>query len=76
MNIQATSGVASKAKLTRPQCPRCGSIVLMAARAAFNPSGRIRHTWSCEECAHEFVTSISMVGASPDLRPRANAGRL
>jgi hypothetical protein len=42
----------------RPKCPRCGSIALVAARSAFNPNGRIRHTWSCDDCGNEFVTSI------------------
>jgi len=44
----------------RPKCPRCGSVLLMAEESAFNLRGRIRHAWSCEECAYEFVTSIPL----------------
>jgi transposase-like protein len=42
----------------RPKCPRCGSVLLIAEESAFNLRGRIRHAWSCDHCAHEFVTSI------------------
>ena len=66
MNIQIAYGVAaSKAELMRPQCPRCGSLVLMAERAAFDPDGCIRNTWSCDDCGHEFVTSIGMQEQQP-----------
>jgi len=58
MNIQTAYATPSKAKLMRPKCPSCGSTVLMAERAAFDPSGCIRHAWSCDECGHEFATSI------------------
>ena len=44
----------------RPKCPRCGSVLLIAEESAFNLRGRIRHAWSCDECAHEFVTSIAL----------------
>ena len=45
---------------SRPKCPRCGSVLLIAEASAFNLTGRIRHAWSCDECAHEFVTSITL----------------
>ena len=44
----------------RPNCPRCGSVVLIAEESAFNLRGRIRHAWACDECSHEFVTSIPL----------------
>ena len=44
----------------RPKCPCCGSVLLIAEESAFNLRGRIRHAWSCDECAHEFVTSITL----------------
>jgi RNase P subunit RPR2 len=49
--------------LGRPNCPRCGSILLMAEESRFNIRGRIDHVWSCDECGNEFATSIQ-------LRPR------
>jgi ribosomal protein S27AE len=65
MNIQTGFRALSSAELSQPRCPRCGSVVLMAERAAFNPDGCIRHTWSCDDCSHEFVTSIRMRGRQP-----------
>ena len=44
----------------RPKCPRCGSILLIAEESAFNLRGRIRHAWACDECSHQFVTSIPL----------------
>lgn len=43
----------------RPKCPRCGSILLIAEESQFNLS-RIRHAWTCDDCGHEFVTSIAL----------------
>jgi hypothetical protein len=34
--------------------------VLIAEESAFNLRGRIRHAWACDECSHEFVTSIPL----------------
>jgi ribosomal protein S27AE len=62
MNIQTAFPAPPKAELMRPECPRCGSIVLMAERAALDRHSRIRHVWSCDECGHEFVTSIAVIG--------------
>ena len=44
----------------RPKCPRCGSVLLMAEESAFNLRGRIRNAWTCDDCSHEFVTSIAV----------------
>ena len=65
MITQTAYRAPAKPGLARPECPRCGSIVLMAERAAFNPDGRIRHTWSCDDCGHEFVTLIGMRAQQP-----------
>jgi hypothetical protein len=32
----------------------------MAEESAFNLKGRIRHAWACDDCAHQFVTSIRL----------------
>jgi len=45
---------------SRPKCPRCGSVLLIAEESAFNLRGRIRHALSCDACAHEFVTFITV----------------
>ena len=53
--------VTATKELGRPRCPRCGSVLLIAEESAFNLRGRIRHAWSCDDCAHEFVTSIRLL---------------
>ncbi len=52
-------------RLTRPNCPRCGSVLLVAEESRFdanacNAMGRIDHHWSCDDCGHAFVTSIRL----------------
>jgi hypothetical protein len=62
MNIQlaCNTEVAATQSFGRPKCPCCGSVLLIAEESEFNLKGRIRHAWSCDECAHEFVTSITL----------------
>jgi hypothetical protein len=47
--------------LGRPNCPRCGSILLIAEESRFNVRGRIDHAWSCDDCGNAFVTSIRLL---------------
>jgi predicted RNA-binding Zn-ribbon protein involved in translation (DUF1610 family) len=49
--------------LSRPKCPSCGTVLLVAEESWFHVRGRIDHAWSCDDCGHEFATSIR-------LRPR------
>lgn len=56
--------------LSRPHCPHCGSVLLVAEESHFasavanaNSSeltGRIVHQWTCDDCGHVFVTSIRL----------------
>jgi predicted RNA-binding Zn-ribbon protein involved in translation (DUF1610 family) len=46
--------------LCRPNCPRCGNILLVAEQSRFNMRGRIDHGWSCDDCGYEFITSIRL----------------
>lgn len=61
MIVQTAFQAPSDAQLRRPQCPRCGSTLLVAEESAFNLNGRIRHTWSCDACRNEFVTSVRVL---------------
>jgi transposase-like protein len=58
MIVQTACHVPSTENLSRPKCPRCGSVLLVAEESRFNSSGRIDHAWSCDDCGNEFVTSI------------------
>jgi len=44
----------------RPTCPRCGDIMFAATATEYFGQGRIRHSWSCESCQHEFQTAVEM----------------
>lgn len=44
--------------LRRPKCPRCAAPLFVAEESRFNGRGRIDHDWSCDDCGHEFVTSV------------------
>ena len=44
----------------RPDCPHCGSRLLVAEQSRFNLSGRIDHFWACDVCGTEFETSIEV----------------
>jgi len=51
--------------LSRPKCPRCGSVLLVAEESRFNTdaanaAGRIDHDWSCDSCGNAFATSIKL----------------
>jgi DNA-directed RNA polymerase subunit RPC12/RpoP len=45
---------------SRPNCPRCGSALLIAEESRFSSSGRIDHDWLCDRCGNSFVTSIKL----------------
>jgi hypothetical protein len=67
MNWQCgcTTDASPTGDFGRPKCPQCGSVLLMAEQtqfklSEFNLKGSIRHAWSCDGCAHEFVTSITV----------------
>lgn len=61
MDIQTACRAPSTADLSRPNCPHCGSTLLFAEQSAFNFNGRIRHTWSCDQCGNQFVTSVRVL---------------
>jgi len=57
--------VLATENLTRPKCPRCGSVLLVAEESRFSANaasamGRIDHDWSCDSCGNEFGTSIRL----------------
>jgi RNase P subunit RPR2 len=44
----------------RPDCPHCGSRLLVAEQSRFNFAGRIDHLWACDDCGTEFETSFEV----------------
>ena len=61
VNVEAECPASQRDASARPNCPRCGSVVHVAERSAFNLTGRIRHSWVCDQCGEEFATSISVL---------------
>jgi predicted RNA-binding Zn-ribbon protein involved in translation (DUF1610 family) len=56
----ASTWVLATEDLSRPKCPDCGSVLLVAEESRFYLRGRIDHAWSCDECGTAFVTSIRL----------------
>jgi transposase-like protein len=44
----------------RPFCPHCGEATFAATATEYAGKGRIRNSWSCESCRHEFQTDVEM----------------
>jgi RNase P subunit RPR2 len=60
MIVQSACAARSTEDFSRPNCPRCGSVLLIAEQSQFNARGHIDHVWSCDECGNEFSTSIKL----------------
>jgi predicted RNA-binding Zn-ribbon protein involved in translation (DUF1610 family) len=66
MNLQSaytspSTRVLATENLSRPNCPDCGRVLLIAEDSRFSVRGRIDHAWSCDGCGTEFVTSIRLL---------------
>jgi hypothetical protein len=55
-----STGAMTTEYLGRPNCPRCGSILLVAEASWFNVAGHIEHAWSCDDCGNAFATSVRL----------------
>jgi predicted RNA-binding Zn-ribbon protein involved in translation (DUF1610 family) len=58
--LRSSTRVVATENLSRPNCPDCGNVLLIAEDSRFNVGGRIDHAWSCDDCGTEFVTSIRL----------------
>jgi len=56
----ASTPVVATEDFSRPNCPHCGSLLLIAEESRFNLRGRIDHAWACDDCGTTFVTSIRL----------------
>jgi RNase P subunit RPR2 len=61
----ASLRVLATEDLSRPKCPDCSSILLIAEESRFYLRGRIDHAWSCDACGSAFVTSIRLRRREP-----------
>jgi hypothetical protein len=60
----APSRSSSRKSPKRPNCPYCGSQLLVAEAARFNLAGRIDHLWACDDCGTAFETSLELEPAA------------
>jgi ribosomal protein L37AE/L43A len=54
-----THAVASR-RIALPSCPNCNDLLFAPAASEFVSKTRVRHIWSCDECGHEFTTSVRL----------------
>jgi hypothetical protein len=47
-------------RVALPICPNCEDLVFAPTASEFVSKSRVRHTWSCETCGHEFSTSVRL----------------
>jgi hypothetical protein len=70
MTIQALGPLPFEFRryLERPSCPCCGDTLLAAEASALVARGHVRHSWSCDNCGHDFVTAVqlSLATTRPD----------
>ena len=59
----ASTRVLATEDLSRPNCPDCGIVLLIAEESRFDLHGHIDHAWSCDGCGSAFVTSIRLAAA-------------
>ena len=41
-------------------CPQCAEILVAPDVSEYLGDGRVRHSWSCDACGHEFKASIEV----------------
>jgi hypothetical protein len=50
-------------------CTRCNDAVIAPSRSEYMGEHRVRHSWSCENCGHQFETSVHLhTDGAPRLR--------
>jgi len=54
------SGPAAPRRFALPLCPQCNDLLFAPAASEYVSRSRVRHVWSCDDCCHEFSTSVSL----------------
>ena len=55
-------------RLPRPQCPHCHDLLFAPAVSVHVSERDVRHWWSCDNCGHEFMTSVKVAATPEGLR--------
>ena len=48
-------------QLVRPNCPHCAEQQFASAACVHVNDNDIRHWWNCENCGHQFMTTVRLV---------------
>ena len=57
----ATPAVLAFARyFARPDCPQCGETLVAPVQSEFVSDGVIHHTWSCDSCGQDFLTTVEL----------------
>jgi hypothetical protein len=55
-------------------CTQCNDTVIAPTWSKYVSGDRVRHSWSCENCGHQFETSVDLrIDAVPPIRKGATA---
>ena len=62
MKAQAAMRVAGSQprRLAVPTCPQCDNVLFAATASEHVSEKHVRHVWSCDNCGHEFSTSVKL----------------
>ena len=47
-------------RVVRPHCPQCEDQLFASSVSVHVNENDTRHWWSCEECGHQFMTTVRM----------------
>jgi DNA-directed RNA polymerase subunit M/transcription elongation factor TFIIS len=60
MKYHGTASACSIApyKISRLFCPQCKDLIIAATQSQHVSTNEIRHWWTCENCGHEYRTTV------------------
>jgi RNase P subunit RPR2 len=54
------AGPGAPRRFAPPLCPQCNDLLFAPAASEYVSRSHVRHVWSCDDCGHEFSTSVSL----------------
>jgi RNase P subunit RPR2 len=54
------AGPDAPRRFALPLCPQCNDLLFAPAASEYVNRSRVRHVWSCDDCGHEFSTSVRL----------------
>jgi predicted RNA-binding Zn-ribbon protein involved in translation (DUF1610 family) len=60
--------------ISRLFCPQCKDLIIAATQSQHVSTNEIRHWWTCENCGHEFRTTVRWLPSLVDSVACADEG--